>query len=583
MEWSDMSAGRGKSLATGLAGLCMDRAADSILWTDPDGRILYANDAACEHLCHAREDLLRLKLTDLDERMLPQDWPAYWRKLKDLGSVTGETHYRTKDGLAIPVEVAASYVEYGGRDYSCLFVRETTQRKRAEDRLRLAALHDGLTGLPNRLMLAEHLATAIYRARRHPEYQFAVMFLDIDRFKLINDSLGHQAGDRLLVAVSERIRASLRGEDVVCSHRSQSEVARLGGDEFVVLLDSIHRAEDAALVAERLQRGLAQPFDIDGHEVHASASIGIVVGDAQYRSPEEILRDADIAMYRAKAQGRARHVVFDRRMHAQAVKQLHLESDLRKAVAARQFTAHYQPIISLATGELQSLEALVRWNHPQRGVVPPDEFIPTAEETGLIVPMGRQMLDQVCHQWAQLRGAFGQGPWPTMSINFSKRELMEKSLLDEVGAALRRYAMGPEHLVVEVTETVIMGQTECIAPVLNDLKALGVKLAMDDFGTGQSSLSCLHRFPLDFIKIDRAFVNNMALNIERAAIVQAIVTLAHHLGIRVVAEGIETTGQLVQLQCLECDYGQGYLFARPVPGSAVSSFMTPRTWIKLSA
>ncbi len=427
------------------------------------------------------------------------------------------------------------------------------EQKDAEERLIHDAFHDALTGLPNRALFTNLLDRSIGRLRRHSEYRFAVLFLDIDRFKVVNDSLGHMIGDQLLVAASRRLAACLRPGDTV---------ARLGGDEFTVLLDDIVGVDDAIAVAERIQSELATAFTVEHHDVFTSASIGIALSDAGYQHPEEILRDADTAMYRAKSRGRACHEVFTSRMHTHAVSLLRLETDLRRALEREEFRLYYQPIISLLTGELTGFEALLRWAHPKRGIVAPVEFIRLAEETGLIIPIGQWVLWEACRQAEAWRQARGPNAAPlTMSINLSARQFAQATLVESVADALAVTGLPPTTLRLEITESILMDHAEASVRVLDQLRRSGVHVQVDDFGTGYSSLSYLHRFSLDALKIDRSFVAGLGRGGENTEIVRTIVTLARNLGMLVVAEGVETEVQRDVLIALGCEQAQGFLFS----------------------
>ncbi|HAI12281.1 MAG TPA: hypothetical protein DCM28_11290 [Phycisphaerales bacterium] len=442
-------------------------------------------------------------------------------------------------------------------------IRDITARKEAESRLRYQALHDDLTGLPNRTLLMDRLTGCVLRARRQKDYHFAILFMDLDRFKVVNDSLGHAAGDELLVEFSKRIESSLRRSDTL-SRINQDTIARLGGDEFVLLLDPIQDAAQVCRIADRLQRILAEPFHIGGQEVFTSGSIGIAIGDSRYERAEDLLRDADMAMYRAKSSGRARYDLYDEEMHKAALTRLQVENDLRRALDGEQFAMQYQPIVDLGNGRVTGFEALVRWDHPQQGRVSPGVFIPVAEETGLIVQIGAWVLEQSCRDLKLMQDRLGPNRPITMSVNLSKRQINEPGLVEVVRNAIKKSGIEHNRLKLEITESVVMEATESLLPVLHELRALGCQLHMDDFGTGYSSLSCMHRFPLDVIKIDRAFIVNMTDDPRYAAVVNAIVTLTHNLNMKVTAEGVETRDQLAQVLSLDCDYCQGYYFAKPL-------------------
>jgi diguanylate cyclase (GGDEF)-like protein/PAS domain S-box-containing protein len=443
-------------------------------------------------------------------------------------------------------------------------ISDISQRKQFEEQLRHGALHDALTGLPNRTLLLDRLDQAIQRTRRSPGEQFALLFLDLDRFKTINDSLGHLIGDRLLIGVAQRLQALVRPRDTV---------VRLGGDEFVILLDTITDHDDVSLTVQRIEEALREPFTLSGHEVFVSASIGVSVGSQRYGQPEELLRDADTAMYQAKARGRGRHEVFSEPLHTEALARLQLETDLRRALERQEFILHYQPIASLKQGQIIGAEALVRWRHPARGMVPPQEFIPLAEETGLIEPLGRWVLREACVQasaWHRL----GYDHL-VIAVNVSLRELRSPEFVDVVAAVLRETGLRPSCLIVEMTESAYMEDAAMTTRVIERLRAQGVRVAFDDFGTGYSSLSYLRRFQVNQIKIDRSFIRDVTRDANDAAITDAMIAMAHRLNITVTAEGVETQEQLDLLRERECDTAQGYLISRPVPSDAFLALLSP--------
>ncbi|CAN5762204.1 hypothetical protein BH18ACI4_BH18ACI4_20770 [soil metagenome] len=395
------------------------------------------------------------------------------------------------------------------------------------------------------------------------EQLFALLFLDLDRFKNINDSLGHIAGDQLLKATARCLEDCMRPMDTV---------ARLGGDEFAILLDGLENQNQAILIAERIQQALTPAFNLNGHEVFVTASIGITLSAGGYHDPEDVLRDADTAMYRAKEGGKARSELFDASMHSHAVARLQLENDLRRAIERKEFEVYYQPIISLADDEISGFEALVRWNHPDRGLVLPSEFIPTAEETGLIVDIGRQVLHESCRQLREWQSTICQKPL-TMSVNLSGKQFAQPDLVAQVKETLDETGLDAKYLKLEITESVVMENAEVATAMLKQLCALGVHLSIDDFGTGYSSLSYLHRFPVKALKIDRSFIGRMGPDGENSEIVRTINTLANNLGMGVVAEGVETADQLAQLKAIRCTLGQGYLFSRPLDAIAAYAFI----------
>jgi len=424
---------------------------------------------------------------------------------------------------------------------------------------------DPLTGLPNRVLFLERLNRLLARGEASGR-PFAVFFLDLDRFKLINDSLGHVAGDELLLAVARRLEKALRATDTVCRGDGELTLARLGGDEFTILLDGVGSAEQAQAIAERLRAVVAQPFELQGREVVTSVSIGIVLSAAGYARAEEMIRDADTAMYRAKELGKGRCEIFDHSMRLAAQQRLQLESDLRFALDRGELEIHYQPIVSLVECQLCGFEALLRWNHPQRGLVSPAEFIPTAEETGSIVPIGNWVLAQACRQMREWEREFPSSRDLTISVNLSARQCMEPGLLADVARILRQTGMAPGRVKLEITEGIVLENTDEVARILHDLRTLGVQLGLDDFGMGYSALSYLQRFPFQTIKIDRTFVSGVQ-DVANAEIIRAIVSLADGLDMNVTAEGVETGEQLHRLRELACGFGQGFYFRQPLSSS----------------
>ncbi len=445
---------------------------------------------------------------------------------------------------------------------------DITEQKTAEQRLQHEAIHDVLTGLPNRALFMDLLGRSLGRSRRRIDYLFAVLFLDLDRFKMINDSLGHMIGDQLLIAMARRLERCLRPGDVV---------ARLGGDEFSILLDDIHDVSDATRIADRIQNELRQPFQLGGQEVFTTASIGIALSETSYDRPDDLLRDSDTAMYRAKAMGKACHQVFDAAMHSRAVALLRLETDLRRAMERNEFVLFYQPTVCLRSGRIHGVEALIRWLHPERGLVLPDDFIPHAEETGLIIPIGNWVLEEACRKMREWHREF---PHLTISVNLSVKQFTQSQLSLQVQNTLYETGLNPNCLMLEITESMLMENPESTATMLEQLKRLDVKIHIDDFGTGYSSLSYLHRFPIDTLKIDRSFVSRMAAVNENLEIVRTIVTLAHNLGMDVIAEGVETAEQLAQLRALECERAQGYYFSEPVNAQAINRLFSAKpVWL----
>ena len=447
---------------------------------------------------------------------------------------------------------------------------DVTERKQHEEELLRNAFYDALTGLPNRALFMDRLGHALDRSRRRENHRFAVLFLDLDGFKTVNDSLGHMQGDHLLVAAAQRLGHCLRAGDTL---------ARLGGDEFTILLDDISDQKDATLLAMRLQAALARPFVLDGHEVFVGTSIGITFSHLDplartvgYERPEELLRDADTAMYRAKAAGKGCYRVFDVSMHARALSRLRLESSLRRAIEREEFVLHYQPVISLRSNLLRGFESLVRWRSPDQGLVPPDEFIPLAEETGLIVPLGRWALREACRQTAEWLRLF---PTPNLvtSVNLSQKQFLHAGLLDDIRSTLDEFNLDARHLKLEITESLLAGNTESAAALLREMKGLRVSISMDDFGTGYSSLAALHRFPLDTLKIDRSFIARVGAEGENFEIVRAIIALAHSLKMDVIGEGVESAHHRDHLRDAGCEAAQGYFFSKPLSARAATAYL----------
>lgn len=443
-------------------------------------------------------------------------------------------------------ELTASYEQ---------LLKEIKARKLAEEHLRHDAFYDGLTSLPNRALFMDRLARAIGISKRRKSYSFSVLFLDMDRFKVINDSLGHIIGDQLLIAFGNRLALCLRPGDTV---------ARLGGDEFAILLEDVKDPGNARFVSERIQKELISPFSVGGHDVFITASIGIAMCSSEYDNPEQILRDADTAMYQAKSRHQAEHVFFEPNMHSNAVERLQLETDLRRAVERREFVTYYQPIVSIKTEQVIGFEALVRWKHPERGFVSPADFVPISEETGVIVSIDRLVLNDACRQMRMWQEQIPGHALNFISVNLSNRQMMQPDLVEHVAQVLQETGLKSEYLKLEITENVIMENPESTTAMLSRLRALGIQLYIDDFGTGYSSLSYLHRLPINGFKIDRSFISRMGENGENQEIVRTILLLARDLKVNVVAEGIETARQLEQITSLNCEYWQGYLLSKPV-------------------
>ena len=449
---------------------------------------------------------------------------------------------------------------------------EIAARAKAEDQLKHDALHDSLTSLPNRLLLTERVERCIERSKRNSEYMYAVMFLDLDDFKAINDTHGHAIGDQVLINVAERINASLRALDTA-SRMDEQTPARMGGDEFVILLDGLKSFDDAMRVAERVHAAVCHIATVGGHEVPVGSSIGIALGSAEYEVPDDVLRDADAALYHSKRSGKGRVGVFNEGARREMAERLRLSIDLHSAINLSQLRMLYQPILSLESGTIESFEALVRWDHPQLGAVSPTQFIPIAEETGAIHSIGSWVLRESCQQ---LRLWHDQIPGRrdlAISVNVSPKQLAEQDFVARVEHTLAEMGLEGRHLIVEVTENALVENVEAVNSKLFHLRTMGVRIHLDDFGVGYSSLSYLHQLPFDAIKIDRSFVKDMKLDAVHANTIMAIQTMASNRSMRVIAEGIETVEQLVQLQALDCAMGQGYYLARPIDAQTARSLL----------
>ncbi len=526
-------------------------------------RFLEVNDAAIAHYGYGRDEFMAMTIADIRP---PEDVPALIADVaRDRPSLEDNHGWRhlTKDGRVIDVEITSHVVQIRDRDAVLVVAQDVTARLVLERRLEHQAFHDPLTALPNRALFRDRLGHALDRMKRQPGL-VAVLFLDLDDFKVVNDTLGHEAGDRLLVAVGERLRGALRPEDTL---------ARLGGDEFTVLLEDLPNAAEARRTAERLAAILRPSFRLDGRDVFVSASLGIAVPTTEDQGPDDLLRLADVAMYQAKHSGKNRFAVFDTGMDAHAWQRLNLEAELRQAIDEEQLRLHYQPLVDLATERVVEVEALVRWQHPERGLIPPGDFIPLAEETGLIVPLGRWVLDEACRQAAEWSRTDPASAAVGIAVNLSARQFRHAGLVDDVALALAKAGLAPERLKLEITETAAVEDASSTIAAMRALKELGVRLAIDDFGAGYSGLSYLRRCPVDALKIDRAYVAGLGRDAADAAMVRAVVVFARTLGLSVTAEGVETATQLAELRALGCERGQGFLFARPLPVEDILRFL----------
>jgi diguanylate cyclase (GGDEF)-like protein/PAS domain S-box-containing protein len=521
-----------------------------------DEKIVYANHAAANLFGAASaETLLGLAVADFVHPDHHENFRAHERHLRrnQQSDLKAEKFVRM-DGQVRDVEVVMASVTYEGKLAIQILTRDITERRRAETQLLHDAFHDSLTGLPNRALFMDHLKLAVNHCSRIKGYLFAVLFIDLDRFKVINDSLGHLAGDELLVAIGRRLEICLRDGDTI---------ARLGGDEFTILLDGIKDYADAQRVAERVKEVLEQPFALSGRELFVTASIGIKYSGVTDEEPEDLLRDADTAMYSAKALGKAQYQEFDARMHSHAMTLLEIESDLRRAIDREEFEVNYQPIVSLDSGRISGFEALVRWRHPERGLIPPNDFIHIAEENGLIIQIGRWVLKQACLQMRRWHENLPSTRQMKISVNLSCKQFMQPTIVAQVLETLQETGLNASSLKLEITESVMMERGDYAMHVLEQLSEAGVELSLDDFGTGYSSLSYIQHFPVTALKIDQSFIRRIGGE-QNGEIVRAVIALARNLGLEVVAEGIETVLQLDLLKELGCGQGQGFYFSEAV-------------------
>lgn len=551
----------------------VETATEGIWLLDQDYCTSFVNRQTAEMLGYTPKEMRGKSLLEF---IRPKDAPAaavYLRNGKDGNLEPSDFQFVRRDGTSLWAIVSASPLlnEQGDYTGALAMLTDITERRQAEEKMRHMALYDALTQLPNRTLFLDRLSQAIYRAHRHKNFNFAVLFLDLDRFKVINDSLGHSIGDELLVAFAELVQSLLRPTDTL---------ARLGGDEFTILLEDLGDASDTNIVAERINSALIQPFIIQGYEVFTNVSIGIAFGNPSILNPETLLRDADTAMYTAKSQGKGCHAVFDAQMHQQALDRLHLELDLRRALDRKELSVYYQPIVSLTTGKLMGFEALVRWQHATQGLVPPDRFIPIAEETGLIIAVGQYVLTEACRQTQFWQENFPGYENLMISVNISSRQFSQPQLVSSILNILDSTGLNPHSLKLEITETSLMENPELAASILDQLDRAGVQLAMDDFGTGYSSLNYLRRFPVHTLKIDKSFVFRLGTQEEDLEIIRTIIALAHNLRMNVIAEGVENWSQLIQLRSLHCEFGQGYFFAKPLhPDFATSLVGEDPLWV----
>lgn len=539
----------------------------SVVIADIEGKIEYVNPKFIRVTGVSREDAVVQNARELlGSRLVGYSYDEVWSAVQTGEIWCGEiesyapTGERTWESVSIsPIRNANGKITH----FLATF-QDVSDYKELLEQMQHLAFHDSLTGLPNRTSLLQTVQKAI---DNNDGKRFALLFLDFDRFKLINDSLGHKTGDELLRQISDRLRRCLRSTDSVVA-------ARLGGDEFVVFLNDLKNWGAASSVAERLLRTFSASYQLCGNTVHSTVSIGIVTNEYGCRSANDMLRDADLAMYEAKSKGKGGYVVFDQSLHRRAETRLQIECDLRKAILRDELLLYYQPIVSLESGKLSGFETLVRWQHPERGMVSPDDFIPVAEETRLIIPIGERILDEACRQFKCWQSTLGDSAPKYFHVNVSRLQMLLPNLVKIVADCLKEHDVPAPCLHLEITESIIVQDTRTIVNAMNALRDIGVKIDMDDFGTGYSSLSCLHEFPIDVIKIDRSFINTTRDVQEYVALLNAILALADNLNLEVVAEGLETLEQLATLQAMGCEYGQGFLFSHPLPADEFEAYAT---------
>ena len=531
------------------------------------GKWLKVNHALCEILGYDQDELLSMEFQGM---MFQEDLGATLIKIHELmagriASCQMEQRYVHKTGRTVWTQWSVSASgDVTSEGSNLIFqLQDITDKKIAEQKLQHEATHDALTGLPNRALFIRRLEEALVRNRQDPKYQVTVLFIDLDRFKYVNDSLGHLIGDQLLIGIASRLRECMRPPDIV---------ARLGGDEFMILVEGRYYTEKITRIATRIQRQFDQPFDLYGQEVYSSASIGILRASENHMTSEDVMRDADTAMYQAKRSGRSQHAVFDENMHTEAKEILLLETDLRKAIEKYEFDVQYQPIFSLKTGDIEGVEALARWNHPQLGEIHPSKFIPLAEETGLIDPLGELVLDKACTEIGRVYEEVGIDSLK-LSVNLSCRQFAQPFLVNQVKNILNRTEFPARRLKLEITETVFFEYQERAIEMLNQLRDLGIDIDIDDFGTGYSNLGYLVRLPISTLKIDRSFVSLIDDQGANTELVRTIIAMAKNLDLKVVAEGVETPAQLEALKALSCESGQGYLLSRPMSAEELTAFL----------
>jgi diguanylate cyclase (GGDEF)-like protein/PAS domain S-box-containing protein len=549
----------------------VEQASDSFYVHDIEGNFIDVNQRGCEGLGYKRKELLSMSVKDIDIDLSMEELKNLPAQIAAKAPISRESRYRHKDGSIFPVEIRTGPIEINGRQHLLSLVRDVTERKEMQDHIQHLAYHDSLTDLPNRAMFNRHLSHAIGHARRHRK-KLAVLFIDLDRFKIINDTLGHDAGDRLLQEMALRLSSSLRNTDLVARMDNSNDlVARLGGDEFVVLIEDASDASHISHIAHKILTSLVEEFFLNGQLVHITASIGISIFPDDGRDEFTLMKHADIAMYRAKEKGKNNYQFYSAQMSLHTANVLALESNLRRAMERNELVLHYQAKVEASSGRIIGVESLVRWNHPELGLLLPDEFIPLAEEIGLVSTLSKWVLTEACRQnfrWQE------QGLPPLLiAVNMSARQFDDDDVLADTARILEETDMDPTLLELEITESMMMYNPEKTIQILSELRKMGIRIAIDDFGIGYSSLSHLKQFPIDIIKIDRSFIQDIPGDEADEAITAAIIAMGKSLKITVVAEGVETAQQLQFLSDLSCREIQGYLFSKPLPADEFTTLM----------
>ena len=550
-----------------LAHTTINKSKNAFYWLNPEGQVQYVNDFACQSLGYSREELIGMHIWDFDPDFPREAWLPSWVELKEKGTINLESRHKRKDGTIFPIEVTGNYIVSNGVEHSFVFVQDISERQQADESIQHLAYFDALTGLPNRTLLHDRMEQLLAWAARDQK-EFSVLFLDLDRFKYINDSMGHTVGDKLLQSVANRLKLCVRDADTV---------SRIGGDEFIILLRDTD-AVGAARVAHNILKSLEVTYDIDNLQIFTHASIGISTYPANAQDVEKLIKYADIAMYRAKEEGRNNFQFFAAEMNLRSDLLFSIEKDLRLALEQDEFSLHYQPQANLVTGKVCGAEALLRWKHSKKGFISPAEFIPVAEETGQIVPIGEWVLRTACKQLAEWRRQ-GMAIFP-LAVNLSIRQLRQPELALIIAGIIKETGLQPGDLELEITEGIMMNYVQSAMAFLQQMNKLGVQLSIDDFGTGFSSLSYLKKLPVDKLKIDQSFVRDIELDESDDAIVRSIIGLGHQFRLKVIAEGVETKEQLAFLRASGCDEIQGYYFSRPIPADEFMKFIKGNPMLK---